>query len=271
MDADAFAPNGARPYAMTRSFPASRTIAALMLREISTRFGRQPGGYIWAILQPLAMIVLMAMAFAVLARVPSLGVSFILFKATGMIILQLFVVPARMVGSSLSYSRALLSYPGVTWIDAVLAQFLLNLLVTIIVTIIILAGDIWIEGVSLILDWNMILSAVALTALMAFGFGVFNAFMMERFDVYGNLWQILTGPLMLVSGILILFDDMPQFAQDILWYNPLVHTVGMMRAGFYSVYEPQYVSVTFVLICSMVPMVLGLVLLRRHNRELLIR
>ncbi|MCL4674769.1 MAG: ABC transporter permease [Pararhodobacter sp.] len=238
---------------------------------MSTRFGRKPGGYVWAVIQPLGMILIMAMAFAVLMRTPALGTSFILFKGTGLMVFNIFRIPSRMVSSAISYSRSLLSYPGVTWVDAVLARFLLNTLVMFIVTFLILSGIVLFEGLNLILDWGMIIAAVLVTAILAFGVGVFNTFMSERFDIYDTVWNILTAPLMIVSGIIFLYDDMPSFAQDILWYNPLIHVVGMMRAGFYSVYRPEYVSVSYVLLCAMIPMVLGLILMRRHHRELLIR
>lgn len=244
---------------------------ALILREMSTRFGRTPGGYLWAIVQPLGVILLLAMAFSLVMRVPALGVSFILFKATGMLVFQLFNSSSRSTAKSLNFSRSLLSYPGVTWIDTVIARFALNTLVSIVVGIIILVGVVMYEGLSLILDWTMILLSIGLTMLLGFGVGVFNCFMGERFDVYDNIWGILTSPLMLASGVLILYDDLPQFAQSILWYNPLIHVVGLMRAGFYSVYEPQYISVTLVLFYALIPMVMGLILLRRHHRELLIR
>jgi capsular polysaccharide transport system permease protein len=256
---------------MNRRYATLRTIGALILREMSTRFGRKPGGYVWALLQPLGMILLLALAFSLLASHPALGTSFILFKATGLMAFNLFRVPSRMVGNALSYSRALLSYPGVTWIDAVLARFVLNTVVMVIVTYLILAGIIVFEDLSLILNWGMILGSVLLSAVLAFGIGVFNTFMSERFDVYDTVWNIATSPLMIVSGIIFLYDDMPTFAQEILWYNPFIHVVGMMRAGFYSVYHPEYVSVTYVLLCAMIPMVVGLILLRRHHRELLLR
>jgi len=273
-DTDTYAAGaGPRPPAatVTRSYPALRTIAALVLREMSTRFGRTPGGYIWAVLQPLASILLLALAFSFIALNPALGTSFVLFKATGMLVFQMFRAPSRTVGVSINYSRALLAYPGVTWADAVIARFLLNSMVMIVVSMIILTGVVLVEGLNLILNWPMIIGSMVMTSALAFGFGVFNAFMSERFEVYDNLWNIVTAPLMIASGVLFLFDDLPQFAQEILWYNPLIHTVGMMRAGFYSVYQPQYVSLLYVLICALVPMVMGLVLMRRYHRELLMR
>jgi capsular polysaccharide transport system permease protein len=64
---------------------------------------------------------------------------------------------------------------------------------------------------------------------------------------------------------------MPGLAQSILWYNPILHLTGIMRAGFYPMYRPEYVSVEFVLLTILVPMTLGLLLLRRYHRELLNR
>lgn len=273
-DADAFPtldPLPVRVQRAARSAVTARTIAALVLREMSTRFGRKPGGYVWAILQPLGIILMLSIAYSLLVSSPPLGASFILFKATGLLIFQLFSGTVKLVGKSLAYSRPLLTYPGVTWVDAVIARFLLNVLVSLVVMVVILTGVVIYEGEHLNLNWAMILGSVALTALLAFGIGVFNAFMAERFDIYDNIWGILTAPLMIASGVIFLYDDLPSFAQEILWYNPLVHTVGMMRVGFYAVYHPQYISIIMVLLSSMIPMVLGLILLRRYHRELLNR
>ena len=117
----------------------------------------------------------------------------------------------------------------------------------------------------------LIVEAVALTLLLALGIGMLTCYLSERFEIFNNIWNMFTTPLMLSSGVLYLYDGLPKFAKDVLWYNPLVHVIGMMRAGFYSTYHPQYLSATFVMLCGLVPLVLGLLLLRRHHRDLLTR
>ncbi|MBB4208469.1 ABC transporter permease [Roseinatronobacter bogoriensis] len=99
-----------------------RAVAALVLREMSTRYGRTPGGYLWAIPEPLGLIVILSLAFSLLARPPALGTSFLLFKATGLMILHAFMVLCGQVGNALTFSRPLLRYPRVAWIDAVMAR-----------------------------------------------------------------------------------------------------------------------------------------------------
>jgi len=252
-------------------FRTFRAISALMLREMSTRFGRTPGGFAWAILQPLATIIILGMAFSLIARSPALGTSFILFKGTGMMAFQMFKSTSNVVGRSLSFSGSLLAYPGVTWLDALLARALLNFLVTLIVTILILSGIIIYQDLVLILDWSRIALAMALAALLGMGIGTLNCFLFERISIWSNVWSIATAPLMIASGVLILYEQLPTFAQSILWYNPAMHITGLMREGFYSTYQPSYISVTYVVFCSMVPLVIGLMLLRRYHLQLLNR
>lgn len=254
-----------------RRYPALRAITALMTREMGTRFGRTPGGYIWILVQPLGMIIILGVAWSLLQKNPSLGTSFILFKATGFLILAMFRTISQMVGTALKFSRNLLDYPGVTWVDAVLARFLMNALAITLVTIIILTGVVLYEGLRPILDWPKILASVGLTLLLGFGVGCLNAVLFMRFDFWQQTWGILTAPLILVSGVIILYEDLPRFAQQILWYNPLYHLTGMMRDGFYSTYNPAYISVPYVLAWVLVPMVTGLLLLRRFHRYLLQR
>ncbi len=263
------APQGAAP--PSNALAAFRAISALMLREMSTRYGRTPGGYLWAVLEPLGMIVLLSFAFALMARVPAIGTSFLLFKATGFLILQIFTILGGQVGHALTFSKPLLRYPRVTWGDAILARFLLNTLVIFTVTALILTGVIIFEQVDVLLRWGPILGAMGLAAALGLGVGCLNCYLFTRFPVWQQIWSIATRPLFLISGVIFLYDDMPQMAQEILWYNPILHLTGLMRMGFYPMYRPDYISLPFVAACVLIPMALGLLLLRRYHRELLNR
>lgn len=260
-----------RPSIGAQAATRIRVIVALMLREMSTRYGRTPGGYGWAIAEPLGMIIILGMAFELLANAPSLGTSFFLFKATGFMILQVFTVLGGNVGGALSFSLPLLRYPRVTWVDAIVARFILNLLVVIVVTILILWGIVIYDSLSLVLHWGPIMAAMGLAAALGLGVGCLNCYLFMRFPVWHQLWRILTQPLFLISGVIFVYEDMPTFAQQVSWYNPLIHLTGLMRDGFYPLYRPTYISVSYVGAWAMIPMVLGLLLLRRFHRELLNR
>lgn len=236
---------------------------------MSTRYGRMPGGYAWVLLEPLGMIIILSFAFSLLAKSPSLGTSFLLFKASGFLILQLFTTLGNHVGHAMQFSKPLLFYPRVTWLDAIIARFFLNLLISLVVMTIILSGIMIYDDIRTLLDWGKIGIAVSLTALLGLGLGCLNCFLFTRFPVWQTIWNILTRPLFLVSGVIIVYEDMPEIARQILWFNPVLHLTGIMRDGFYSIYSPNYVSYAYVGFWILVPMVLGLLLLRQFNRDLL--
>jgi capsular polysaccharide transport system permease protein len=120
-----------------------------------------------------------------------------------------------------------------------------------------------------LLNLPRLLEGVALATAIGLGVGVLNCYLMTAFPVWERAWQILTRPLFLISGVLYIYEDMPRFAQEILWWNPLLHVTGIARTGIYSTYQAQYASVLFVLIVAAVTLVLGMLLLYRFNRDLM--
>jgi capsular polysaccharide transport system permease protein len=101
--------------------------------------------------------------------------------------------------------------------------------------------------------------------------GVLNCYLVAVFPIWGSVWNILTTPLFLISGIFYIYEDLPRIGQEILWYNPLIHIIGIMRRGFYPTYDAVYVSIPFVLSVSLITMALGFMLLRRYHKDILNR
>ncbi len=265
------APRPALSAAAPRRFAALRVIAALILREMSTRYGRTPGGYVWAILEPLAAIVFLSIGFSLVLRTPSLGTSFLLFYASGYLPFHLYQNLSGMIGAAIRFSKPLLKYPAVNWLDAVLARFLLNSLTNILVTIILLTGILAAIDSRAVLDLPPVIEAMTMAMGLGLGVGVINCAISGLYPLWEMIWSIITRPLFLASGILYLFEDLPQLAQDLLWYNPLIHIVGRMRAGFYPTYTASYADPVYVLAISLALLALGLLLLRRHHRAILNR
>ena len=84
-----------------------------------------------------------------------------------------------------------------------------------------------------------------------------------------QIWGIITRPLFLASGIFFIYDDLPKAVQDILWYNPLMQVVGVMRQGFYPTYKGEYISLVFILGIALTFLFLGVLLLGRYHRDIL--
>lgn len=255
----------------TRRFAAFRTVAALVLREMSTRYGRTPGGYLWAFLEPLAAVLLLSLGFSLVMRSPSLGTSFLLFYATGFLPFNLYQTISNTTGRAIAYSKPLLKFPAVTWVDAVLARFLLNSLTGILITCALAGGVLAVIDSRTMLDLPPAVLAMAMVILLGLGVGMLNAVLMGLYPLWEVAWSVITRPLFIASGVLFLYEDLPPLAQDILWYNPLLHITGLMRTGFYPTYPAAYVNVTYVLLLSLGLLALGLLLMGRFHRDILNR
>lgn len=252
-----------------RSFASLRTIGALILREMSTRYGRSPGGYVWAVLEPLGAIILLAYGFSLLVRTPSLGNNFFLFYASGYLTFNMYQQISVAVARAINFSRALLFYPSVTWVDSVLARLILNSLTSIMVSFILLIGILSLADTRSAIDIGPLLLSFSLALLVGFGIGTLNCALSGLYPTWDLIWSIATRPLFLASGIFYIYEDMPQAVQEVLWYNPLIHLSGIMRTGIYPNYVPEYISIPFVLTVGLVTAALGLVLLGRYHRDIL--
>lgn len=217
------------------------------------------------------MIAMLAFGFSLLTRSPPLGNNFLLFYATGYLSFSLFLRSSRTIMSALIFSRNLLKYPAVSWLDAVVARAILNILTDLLVAYILMVGILLVVDSKTIIDFGSILLSFSLAALLAIGVGLVNCVVIGFFPIWGTIWNIFTRPLFIASGIIFLYRDLPQFAQDLLWWNPLMHIVGLARMGYYPTYEPQYVSVFYTLTVGLVLTAFGLLILRRFQLWILNR
>lgn len=252
-----------------RRFPGARTVFALMLREMATTYGRSPGGYIWAVLEPAAGIVLLTLIFSLAFRSPPLGVNFPIFYASGLVPFSLFLAVSSKMAMTLVFSKPLLTYPTVTFVDALTARFLVNMITQLMVAYVIFTAILLTFDTRTILDLPKILLSLTMAGLFASAVGIINCFLFFRFPVYKQVWSIINRPLFIISCIFFTFESVPQPYRDYLWYNPFVHIIGISRSGFYASYRAEYVSMAYVFGISLVLMFLGLMLLRRYYRDLI--
>ena len=259
----------ARLRPQTGRFATPRAVGALILREIITTYGRSPGGYIWAILEPAAGIALLTLVFSVGFRTPPLGTSFALFYAAGILPLMMYTDISTKLAQTIQFSRALLAYPRVTFLDALIARFILNFLTQMMVHFIVLGFIVIFLKPTTALDFSKIGQAYVLTLALAIGIGTLNSFLTLAYPIWQTAWSILNRPLFLVSCVFFIFESVPQPYADYLWFNPIVHIAGLMRDGFYPFYQPTYVSIAYPLAISALSTMAGLFLLNRFHRDIL--
>lgn len=248
---------------------ASRAIFALMLREMATTYGRSPGGYLWAVADPIAGVILLTTVFSLAFHTPPLGTNFPLFYATGFIPFTAYTELTMKIGQAIRYSRPLLNYPTVTFVDAIISRLLLNLLTEIVIFAIVIFGIAVLYGLRLDINAFRLLHGLSMLTVLVLGLGTFNCYMFGAFPVWERIWSIMNRPLFFLSGIFLVVDSLPEGFRKVLLLNPLTHVIAEIRAGFFPTYDARYVSPVFAYSTGLFFLVLGMLLLYRHHRFLI--
>lgn len=268
-----FIPAAQRPGTFSIAWRTFRSVGALMLREMTTTYGRSVGGYLWALLEPIGSVLLLTVVISAGLKLkqPSLGISFAMFYATGVLVFTLYVRLQQKISQAIVYSRALLRYPAVKFFDAIVARFALNVITQTSVMFIVFVGIMVLYDTRTIIDLRWILLSISMASALAMGMGLLNAYLLPAFPIYASIFSIAATPLFFISGVLYVYEELPVFAQDIIWYNPLVHVTAMMRKGFYGQYDAAFVSPSYVFSVSLILGVLGFVLVSRYFRQIVDR
>jgi capsular polysaccharide transport system permease protein len=246
-----------------------RVFAALMIREMITRYGRSWGGYIWAIIEPMSVILMLTLVFTQILDRPVYGDSFLLFFATGYLPFYFFMNVSGQVSSGIAVNRELLQLPMVKPIDVLFARFVLAYLTLLIVSVVIfyVAALTMRHGMSF--DPVSILAGFTSAALLGLGVGCLNAFIFAILPVWRQVWGVLSAPLLIISGVFYPLDSLPSHIQDILVWNPIVHSIGRTRAAFYPSYRDEYVDLRYVLVIALVAFLIALYVMLRHRTILI--
>lgn len=240
-----------------------RVVGALLIREMSTRFGSKPGGYVWAIIDPAGHIAFMSLIFMAITHTPALGKSFALFFATGYLAFQFYGAMAGFLNGAIKANRTLLSYPNVAPIDTIVARYILQAGTTSVVSFCVLGVILLTVDQPIYLNWPAIIEAAFAATVLGLGIGIFNNVATLRFPLYEQVFNIINRPMFLISGVFFLPDALPAPIRDIVLLNPLVHVVMLFRKGFYPEYRADMMNMTYLYSFALTILFMGLLLFTR--------
>ncbi len=246
-----------------------RVIHALIIRETRTRFGDSRLGYGWALLEPMLHIALLSAVFSLLMRGnPPIGTHFFVFYYTGLIPYHVFVHTSTSMTHAITSNGSLLQLPAVKTFDVILARGLLEFATDIVVAVTLLAGFAALGIPALPDDLASVATALIVVALLGCGIGFVNAVLQVLFRSWDKLWNNATRLLYFFSGIFYVPGMMPDWARDILAWNPVLHAIDWFRAGFFAVYQPHWLDRRYLIITAATVLLLGLALERCLRRRL---
>ncbi|RVG94217.1 ABC transporter permease [Sinorhizobium meliloti] len=246
-----------------------RVVAAMMVREVSTRYGSKPGGYAWALIDPVAHVAIMTLVFEAIARMPALGSSFALFFATGYLPFNFYQAMASYMTGAVKANKSLLNYPVVSPADVVVARYLVQILTSALVSVLVIFCVVALEDVHLHgVEFSRVVAACFLGSLLGLGVALVNLFFNSRGSLYEQVYGIVSRPMFLISGVFFLPDSLPHPFREIILYNPIVHVVMLFRTGFYPEYRAMGMDLQYLGEFTAVMIFLGLALFSLSWRQM---
>jgi len=240
----------------------------LIYRDLQIRYAGTWLGYLWTLLDPLAMAFIYWLVFTQIIGAKNIGEQpYILFLLTGILSWTWFngsvtdsarslVVESKMVRS--------IAIPRYLWviksIGAKGTEFLLAFPILIIITLITQAK------VNFEILW--ILFAIVLQFLLLSGIGLILAPLTVLARDTSNLLRILLRMMFYLTPIIYGISDIPEKYQILSYFNPMTGIISMYRAGFWA--EPNLVTaVIFSTIISVSIFIIGVVFFKRIEKTVL--
>ncbi len=242
-------------------------VHALVLRETRTRFGAHRLGYAWALLEPLVMIGTFIGVFLIAHRKSPDGMTLFGFLATGLVPYTLFSNSVAQVANAINGNKPLLFYPKVQVLDLVIARFFLELGTYALVLIVLLGTHaLWIQEFH-IDEPMLVIGGMVLSGLLGSAVGLIFCALAQYSNLADRARGPLIRPLFWVSGIFFTATQVPRGGEALL-YNPVLHPIEMVRAGWFESYDANLARPGYVLLWILVLGFIGLALERTVRRRL---
>jgi capsular polysaccharide transport system permease protein len=248
----------------------ARVIAALVRRDLRTRFGRTIFGPLILVAWPLSHALFLMVLYVVTRRFAPKGTDTAIFFATGILPYMLCLYPGRMIMIfSIFANRPLLQIPIVKPFDLLASQTIVQIIISFWVTAL-FALILFIFGVDVVPQRpeEAIFAALA-TIYLGAAIGCVGAVLyalMRAWLAAQILWLIV---MYFASGALFLPEMLPQKLQLAIWFNPLFHCVEWFRAAYYDYYGYGMLNRTYLLSYATVLLLLTLLIERGLRGRLL--
>jgi len=246
-----------------------RSIGALVLRDIRSRYGESRLAFLWSLMEPFLHIGVLAIMFQfTMHGRPPLGDNFFFFYFTGVMPYLLVSHLIMHVGHAVKAQRQLLQIPTVAPMDVVVAKCIVEHFTSAVIFLMFF-GLFAVFGVDpRPVSLPHIFLAVLLTAMLGFGLGMLCAALFEFGAMVEHVVGLIVRFLYFASGIFYVPAAMPVDVRDIIAYNPFLHIIDCMRVGFFRSYAPEWMDLGYAAKWALFALLLGLAAMTLMSRRM---
>jgi capsular polysaccharide transport system permease protein len=193
------------------------------------------------------------------------------FLLNGFVLLKTFVGPAMAGIGAISSNSGLLVFPKVRPLDILLARFLFELVSSLFSFTIFSLIGLWIGIQISLAHLHILLATFIITWLLGSGTGLVLAVGTAHFQSLEKIFNFIKRPLIFVSCILYPLYNLPNVAQKILLYNPLVHTIELSRKSMFPLYHIGQVNLFYPTAAAIIVCAVGTCMFHNNRHILTLR
>ena len=242
-----------------------RIIWALLLRELSTRYGRDNIGFLWVVVEPMIFAAGVAILWSIIKPPYDHGLKLIPFIITGYMPLILirqtvsFCVTAVRVNSDLLYHRVIT--PLHLFITRFLVEFIgVSFAFVIAVCFLNLIG--MMSPPKKFIDLGYIYGGWLILTGQAFGMSLILGALAEMYDFVDKFVQVTTYIMIPLSGSFFMAAWLPQGPRNGILMLPFIHCFEMIRRGFFGEFVTTYFDPLYALAFAAILTMIGLFLVQ---------
>jgi capsular polysaccharide transport system permease protein len=246
----------------------SRVIHALMIRELTTRFGRENIGFLWIMVEPLLFAGLVATIWRVMKGPEEHGIGIVAFIVTGYIPITLFRHSVSRSVSVFTVNSSLLYHRQIKILDFIVVRFIIEVLGGMMAFVFIGSILIFFDEFPVPQDIGLFLAGWYLYCLFSFSLCLVIAPLSEMSEVLEKFVPVTTYIMIPFSGLFTMASWLTPNLRDFLLMSPFANGMEMMRKGIWGGEVTAYYDPWNPIICSVVFAAVGLVLCRQVRRTL---
>ncbi len=204
----------------------SQLIWTLARTDFKLRYHGSFLGYIWAVLKPLLMFLILNFVFSSVFNPRSTGTEYYSIQLIVSIILFNFFSEGSMAGlGSLIQKSALVTKIYVPRWTIIVAATLNSLLIFLMNIFVVVVFFIWYGFLPSFLAVMNFLLFVVLTYLLVLGFSFISAPLFVKFRDLSQIWEVLVSALFYASPIVYPLSILPDEYRKILLFNPMAYII----------------------------------------------
>lgn len=241
-----------------------------MIRELSTRFGRENIGFLWVMAEPLLFAGLVGLVWTFMKGPEEHGVSVVAFVASGYIPLTMFRNSVGRVVRIFSVNGSLMYHRQIKILDFIFVRFLIEMIGALMAYLFIAVILMYFDLFPVPADMGYFLAGWLIYAFFTLSLCLVLAPLSEMSDVLEKFMPVTVYIMIPFSGTFNMVSWLTPEAREILLYSPFVSAMEMMRFGIFGDRVTPYYEVSYPLMASLVCTLIGLAMCRRIRRDLVV-